>query len=62
MISQHHFTPQALQLADSALQVMQCAAHLLLHMQNLAVFGDALDLVVCHGPQQGGFAGAIASN
>lgn len=33
--------------------------HLLLHMQNLAVVRDPLDLMLRHCTQQGGFAGAI---
>lgn len=50
------------QPASLAPQALQCMAYLLLHMQDLAVFWNALDLVVGHSPQQGGLAGAIASN
>ena len=36
--------------------------HLLLHMQNLAVVRDPLDLMLRHCTQQGGFAGAVPPN
>lgn len=37
-------------------------ADLLLHMKDLAVFRDALDLVISHGTQQGGLPCAITAN
>ena len=45
-----------------AMAVRRLVVYLLLHVQNLAILGDALDEVRCQVPQQRCLSGTIAPN